>query len=85
MEDDDLFPHGKIKVVQDLGDCVRAQRKSQGATQADFAAMCGVGTRFISDLENGKPTIELGKTLQILACLGLEVSVSPRGWQQPNR
>lgn len=74
--------YGKIGDVQDLGRCVRAQRKSQNATQAEFAALCGVGPRFISELENGKPTMELGKVLKVLKCLGLEISVYPRGWKQ---
>lgn len=73
------LPFGKIDGIEDLGRCVRAQRKAQGATQADFAALCGVGNRFISELENGKPTMELGKVLHVLKCLGLEVQVTPRG------
>jgi HTH-type transcriptional regulator / antitoxin HipB len=79
MAKDQNLPFGKIVDVEDLGRCVRAQRKAQGATQADFAALCGVGNRFISELENGKPTMELGKVLQVLKCLGLEVQVTPRG------
>jgi y4mF family transcriptional regulator len=67
--------------TEDLGRCVRAQRKAQGATQAEFASLCGVGIRFISELENGKPTMELGKVMQVLKCLGLEVSIQPRGWK----
>lgn len=74
------IPFGNISTAEDLGRSVRAQRKAQGATQAEFAALCGVGVRFISELENGKPTMELGKVLQVLKCLGLEVSVRPRGW-----
>ena len=76
----DKIPNGNISTAEDIGRCVRAQRKAQGATQAEFAALCGVGVRFISELENGKPTMELGKVLQVLKCLGLEVSVRSRGW-----
>lgn len=75
------LPYGKIIGTEDLGRCVRAQRKAQGATQAEFASLCGVGIRFISELENGKPTMELGKVMQVLKCLGLEVSIQPRGWK----
>jgi len=73
-----IFPSGKIKTTWDLGDMIRKARKSQGATQAEFAALCGVGVRFISDLENGKQTVRLGKVLQVVQCLGLEMSVLPR-------
>lgn len=80
MNRSNTLPFGNISTTEDLGRCVRAQRKAQGATQAEFASLCGVGIRFISELENGKPTMELGKVLQVLKCLGLEVSVRPRGW-----
>ena len=74
------LPYGKISSAQILGKIIRDKRKQQGATQVEFAGLCGVGVRFISDLENGKPTVELGKTLQVLDNLGLEVTVQPRGW-----
>lgn len=79
---DSILPYGKVVSVDDIGRLVRAHRKSQSATQAEFASLCGVGVRFISDLENGKPTMELGKVLHVLQCLGLEVSIQPRGWQK---
>ena len=79
------LPYGNVVTPEDLGRCIRTRRKEQGATQAEFASLCGVGVRFISDLENGKPTVELGKVLQVLKCLGLEVSIRPRGWVQRER
>jgi y4mF family transcriptional regulator len=77
----DSLPFGKISSPEDMGACIRKRRKQQGATQSEFASLCGVGVRFISDLENGKPTIQLGKTLQVLKYLGLELSVQARGWR----
>jgi len=74
------LPYGKIGTPQALGALVRARRREQGASQAELASLCGIGVRFLSDLENGKPTVELGKVLQVLACLGLDVHVMPRGW-----
>lgn len=74
------LPSGKILSSKSLGDVVRQQRKLQGATQVELASLCNVGVRFISDLENGKPTIELGKVLQVLNSLGLELAIQPRGW-----
>jgi y4mF family transcriptional regulator len=79
------LPYGNVVTTEDLGRCIRARRKEQGATQAEFASLCGVGVRFISDLENGKPTVELAKVLQVLKCLGLEVSIRPRGWVNRER
>jgi len=77
---DKILPNGKILAPMDMADIVRKARKNQGATQAEFASLCGVGVRFISELENGKPTVQLGKVLQVIKCLGLELSIRPRSW-----
>jgi len=69
--------------MNDLGNVIRATRKAQGATQAEFASLCGVGVRFISELENGKPTVEFGKVLTVLISLGLNLNLQPRGWPAP--
>lgn len=81
MNDVDVLPNGNIGSVEDIGMLIRAYRKNQSASQAEFAALCGVGIRFISDLENGKPTIELGKALHVLKSLGLEIQIHARNWQ----
>ena len=70
----------KIKSPDDIGTTVRKKRKEDGLTLADASALCGVGYRFLSDLENGKPTVQLGKTLQVIAGLGLEVRLGPKEW-----
>lgn len=82
MKSDERLPSGNISSPDDLGSLIRAHRKAQSATQAEFAALCGVGVRFISDLENGKPTIQLSKVLHVLRCLGLDMVIQPRGWQK---
>lgn len=48
-------------------------RKQQGLTQVELAGLSGVGSRFLSELERGKESCELGKTLQILKMLGVEL------------
>lgn len=82
MNVNNTIPYGNIEAATDVGQCVRAQRKAQGATQSEFAALCGVGVRFISELENGKATMELGKVLKVLKCLGLQLKLQPRSWNQ---
>jgi HTH-type transcriptional regulator / antitoxin HipB len=74
------LPHGNIGNISDLGRVIRDKRKKDGLTQADLAAICGCGNRFLVDLENGKPTVQMGKALEVLKNLGLEVTVVPRGW-----
>jgi len=72
------LPIGKIETSQRLGELIKAYRKYNGLTQAEFAALAGVGNRFISDLENGKPSVQLDKVLQVLSSLGLELHISRR-------
>ena len=72
---------GKVKSPADIGILVRKKRKADGLTLAHAAAMCNVGYRFLSDVENGKPTAHIGKVLQVLSGLGLEVTILPRGWK----
>ena len=61
---------------EELGRIVKKERKAMGLTQADLALTSGTGMRFISDLENGKPTCQIGKTLTILKTLGLRLALS---------
>jgi HTH-type transcriptional regulator / antitoxin HipB len=34
----------------------------------------------MSDLENGKATVQVGKVLQVLTALGLDVYIEARNW-----
>lgn len=60
-----------------IGDIVRATRKASGLRQYELAGAAGVGLRFIVDLEGGKPTAQIGKTLQVLHALGCTVDIAP--------
>lgn len=62
-----------------IGQTVRQRRREMRITQAEAAALCKVGTRFLSDLENGKPTLHLGKVLQVLRAFGFQVKLERRG------
>lgn len=62
-----------IRDTEALGSAIRQQRKSMGLTQLDAAGLCGVGERFLSELERGKATVELGKVLQVLNRLGMRI------------
>ena len=60
-----------IKTPEHLGATVRSRRKQLKVTQKQLAMTCGTGLRFIVDLEKGKPTCQIGKTLQVLQTMGL--------------
>ena len=59
-----------------IGEEIRNTRKSMGVTQSHLAMTSGTGLRFISDLEKGKPTCQLGKVLAVLHTLGLAIKLS---------
>lgn len=61
----------------EIGDVVRTTRKAAGLRQDELAGAAGVGLRFIVDLEAGKPTAQIGKTLQVLAALGCSLDIKP--------
>jgi len=61
-----------------IGEAVRRARKDMGLRQDELAAAAGVGLRFLVELERGKPTVQLGKALLVLAAVGLDVQVIAR-------
>jgi HTH-type transcriptional regulator/antitoxin HipB len=65
------LPGSTIASPADLGRLVRAARKRQDFSQQQFADLAGVGRRFLSELENGKPTLELGKVLKVAGTAGI--------------
>ncbi len=68
----------RIATTRDLGAAVRAVRIEAGLDQATAAGLAGVGTRFLGDVERGKPTSRIGLVLQVLERLGLELTISRR-------
>ena len=69
----------KITDSKSLGQIIRARRKELNYTQAYLAEFTGLSTTFISDLENGKPTAEIEKTIQLINILGMDLLVERRG------
>jgi transcriptional regulator with XRE-family HTH domain len=65
----------KITTVAELGTLIRATRKSVGARQDDLAAATGLSKQFVTDLELGKPGVQLGKVLQVMQELGVHVYI----------
>ncbi len=61
-----------------FGEAVRKRRKVLGYTQAFISDFCGVSVSFLSDMENGKRTIELEKAIRIANLLGLDCRLTPR-------
>ena len=70
-----------LRTTKDLGALVRETRKAQGISQEQLAGVANTGVRFVSDLENGKPTVQLDKTIKVLEALGLGLYAGYR-WEQ---
>jgi HTH-type transcriptional regulator/antitoxin HipB len=60
-----------------IGSMIRDTRKRLGVTQKDLALTSGTGLRFVIDLEKGKETCELGKSLRVLQTLGITLTLTP--------
>jgi len=66
----------KLSDAKTFGEVVRKYRKKHGATQTQVAALANTGLRFISELENGKPTVQLDKALRVAKILGIKIEIS---------
>ncbi|MBI3041258.1 MAG: helix-turn-helix transcriptional regulator [Betaproteobacteria bacterium] len=64
--------------VKDLGKAVREARAAMKLRQAEAALLCGVGVRFLSDLERGKETVRMGPALKVIQGLGLALTLGPK-------
>lgn len=62
--------------MEELSQFIKQRRKSLGLSQAEIAKSSNLGVRFIGDLERGKPTCEIGKVLQVLAALSIELQLT---------
>ena len=69
----------KITDTASLGKAIRQRKKELHYTQAYLAEFTGFSASFISDLENGKATAELGKTLFLIQLLGMDLCLEKRG------
>ncbi|MEG1827552.1 MAG: helix-turn-helix domain-containing protein [Gordonibacter sp.] len=67
--------------TEELGGLLREERKRKGYTQLKLAHYSGVGVNFISNLERGKETSELGKALRVAQTLGIDLSADSRAEQ----
>lgn len=62
--------------TENIGKLLREVRKKMGVTQEELALASGTGLRFIIDLEKGKPTCQLEKTLFVIQTLGIKITLT---------
>lgn len=68
----------EVADLKTIGALLRTKRKQMGLTQSDAAGLCNVGIRFISELENGKPTMHFDKVLKVLKRFGFTFGTRER-------
>ncbi|WP_144110769.1 helix-turn-helix domain-containing protein [Paraburkholderia sp. BCC1886] len=77
--------------VAGLGIVVRAARIAQGLTRDDLVNVTGLSPKFITHVEAGKPTAQIGKIFILLSELGISlhvqtpVPISPKVAEQARR
>ena len=59
------------EVASGFGALIRSRRKALKMRQDQLALATGVGRRFLIDLEAGKPSCQLGRSLLVAEALGL--------------
>ncbi|MCF0129122.1 MAG: helix-turn-helix transcriptional regulator [Pseudobutyrivibrio sp.] len=68
----------KITNANSFGKAIKDRRKALGYTQQELSDFCGMSTSFLSNLENGKETCEIGKAMYIASILGLDLFLEER-------
>ena len=64
-----------IDNTKQLGKATQLVRKAQGLDQFAAAAMSENGTTFLSEFENGKQTVEIGRVMRVLNALGISLTI----------
>ncbi|TDA42363.1 helix-turn-helix domain-containing protein [Burkholderia pyrrocinia] len=60
-----------VNTIGALANLIRAVRLQQGFTRDELANATGLSPKFISQVEAGKPTAQIGKVLLLLGELGV--------------
>ncbi|MCQ2517885.1 MAG: helix-turn-helix domain-containing protein [Lachnospiraceae bacterium] len=68
----------KITDTGEFGKAIRSRRRKLGYTQQYLSDVSGFSVSFISDVENGKETAELGRALYLAGLLGLNLEIEER-------
>ena len=74
-----LPAYGRVRSPQTIGQLAREERKRQGLTLEAIYSASDLTTRFLSEFERGKPNVSLGRVMDALQILGLELLALPRG------
>src|SRR6476660_4645447 len=72
MDDGSALNRGAAQAAAAFGALIRSRRKMLNMRQDQLALATGVGRRFLIDLEGGKPSCQLGRSLLVAEALGIK-------------
>lgn len=82
MESQITYALVNLSGASQFGEAVRRFRKMRGLNQRQLADLAGCSIMYVSQLERGKETAELGKALKILDALEVDISFTDRRQRQ---
>ncbi len=65
----------KKSSVSILGEAIEAERKRRKLTQGQLANLSGTSINFVSQIERGKKTAQIGKIIDVLQILGIQLVI----------
>lgn len=74
---------GPRSAVENVGQFVRTRRLASRISQKELGELAGVGTRFISELERGKPTLRMDAIAKVLAVFNKTLGVCDPSDREP--
>ena len=78
MESQISYAFINLSGAAQFGEAIRRFRKIRGLNQRQLADLAGCSIMYVSQLERGKETAELGKALKILDALDVDISFTDR-------
>ena len=73
---DDMWAQSAVEI----GRIVATARQHRGLTQTQLARAVGVTQNWISEIERGKDSAQIGKILRVLSFLGVRLEVGEAPW-----
>ncbi len=77
VDNDSTVTRRATEAASVFGALIRGRRKALKMRQDQLALATGVGRRFLIDLEAGKPSCQLGRSLLVAEALGLRPADTP--------
>jgi transcriptional regulator with XRE-family HTH domain len=73
-DDENAIARRILGVAHAFGSLIRSRRKAMRMRQGQLALATGVGRRFVIDLEAGKPSCQLGRSLLVAEAVGVDLA-----------